>query len=199
MDGIGSATQSPHTAPGGARPPTPPAPSGVRPPAGAQAGWDVAWPPCARGGRAERSLGLRRPQSRCLHRRLTWTDLACARPAPDWLWRTWGGAGAGAGRTALPSRVASAPPPSLSAVGAGPWRLPPLLLRCLGRPRVPGMHGSVSVTTPNACCRERTSCPLAWASADGGPAGLPAAASSWSWSGHEQGVGILLAVHLCFH
>ena len=81
-----------------------------------------------------------------------------------------------------------------------PWSLPPPCFSGASvAPRVSGMHSSVSVTTPNACCRERTSCPQAWASADGGPAGLPAAASSWSRSGHEQGVGILLAVHLCFH
>lgn len=105
-----------------------PAPSGGRPPAGAQAGWDVAWPPCAQGDRAEGCLGLRPPRSRCLHRRLAWTDLACPHRH-----RT-GSRGPGVELGLVqegprgPPRVASAPSALAVAVGAG---LPAPAARCL--------------------------------------------------------------------
>lgn len=124
VDGFGTATQNPHTAleePG--RPPCPPA--------GAQAGWDVAWPPCARAACAdawaEVPVEPLPPQTTDVDR-----DLACPRPAsdrlagPGWSWG-WAQEGPRSRPRPGPRGVSTARPGRLLLALASWLLLPPCL------------------------------------------------------------------------
>lgn len=202
VDGIGSATQNPHTAPGGAGPPHPARPV-WRPAARRCSSWLGRRVASLRPGRPCRGMPWAEAPAEPLPPQTTDVDRpGLPSPALDWLALEDPGWSWGRCRKDRAARPAwrRRRPPSLSLLAlAFRLLLPPA---CPPAPRSPpGLRGAQLCYCHHAECLLPGADVLsrAWASPDRGPAGLPAAASSWSRPGHKQGVGILPAVHLCFH